>query len=182
MSKAFKNYRGKRIVNVDKIRNKEVNNGLSSSKKLHNIDYCVESDMQIDIVKNCTKKTYIKRDYMQIDIVKNCTKKTYMKKDYMQIDIVKNCTKKTYMKKDYMQIDIVKKTVKISNKTDFMQIEEDHQPNIEDIRLIENYLKSHNLNKDIISAYVNDYKYKYSSVLNMGGIYNIHLWGDNMLK
>jgi hypothetical protein len=144
MSKAFKNYRGKRIVNVDKIRNKEVNNGLSSSKKLHNIDYCVESDMQIDIVKNCTKKTYIKRDYMQIDIVK--------------------------------------KTVKISNKTDFMQIEEDHQPNIEDIRLIENYLKSHNLNKDIISAYVNDYKYKYSSVLNMGGIYNIHLWGDNMLK
>jgi len=163
MSKAFKNYRGKRIVNVDKIRNKEVNNGLSSSKKLHNIDYCVESDMQIDIVSNNISKTSIKRDYMQIDIVKKSTKKTYMKKHYMQIDIVK-------------------KTVKISNKTDFMQIEEDHQPNIEDILLIENYFKSHNLNKDIICAYVNDYKYKYSSVLNMGGIYNIHLWGDNMLK
>ena len=163
MSKAFKNYRGKRIVNVDKIRNKEVNNGLSSSKKLHNIDYCVESDMQIDIVSNNISKTSIKRDYMQIDIVKKSTKKTYMKKHYIQIDIVKN-------------------TVKSSNKTDFMQIEEDNQPNIEDIRLIENYLKSYNLNKDIICAYVNDYKYKYSSVLNMGGIYNIHLWGDNMLK
>ena len=104
MSKAFKNYRGKRIVNVDKIRNKEVNNGLSSSKKLHNIDYCVESDMQIDIVSNNISKTSIKRDYMQIDIVKKSTKKTYMKKHYMQIDIVK-------------------KTVKSSNKTDFMQIE-----------------------------------------------------------
>jgi len=138
MSKAFKNYRGKRIVTF-------------------------ESDMQIDVDSNNGSKTSIKRDYMQIDIVKNCTKKTYMKKHYMQIDIVK-------------------KTVKISNKTDFMQIEEDHQPNIEDIRLIENYLKSYNLNKDIICAYVNDYKYKYSSVLNMGGIYNIHLWGDNMLK
>jgi len=163
MSKAFKNYRGKRIVTFDKIRKQEVNNGLVSSKKLNNIDYCVESDMQIDIVSNNISKTSIKRDYMQIDIVKNCTKRTYMKKDYMLIDIVK-------------------KTVKCSNKTDFMQIEEEHQPKIEDIRLIENYLKRHNLNKDIISAYVNDYKYKYSSVLNLGGIYNIHLWGSNMLK
>ena len=157
MSKAFKNYHGKRIVTF-------------------------ESDMQIDIVSDNISKTSIKRDYMQIDVVSNNRSKTSIKRDYMQIDIVKNCTKKTYMKKHYMQIDIVKKTVKISNKTDFMQIEEDHQPNIEDILLIENYFKSHNLNKDIICAYVNDYKYKYSSVLNMGGIYNIHLWGDNMLK
>jgi hypothetical protein len=156
MSKAFKNYRGKRIVNVNNIKH---------------IDYCVESNMQIDVESN-----------MQIDVDSNNISKTYIKRDYMHIDVVKNCTKRTYMKKDYMQIDIVKKTVKSSNKTDFMQIEEEHQPKIEDIRLIENYLKSYNLNKDIICAYVNDYKYKYSSVLNMGGIYNIHLWGDNMLK